>query len=174
MKNLQILSSKVLVIIFYLLITHVVHAGGKPPPLTAAICEAALGVTPTQMDFGSYTDGTGTIAMSITDGTLAHSAGLMPIPSSATVGIRAAFALVQNEPQCKNKDVIFTMPGQINMTNGGSTVTISVLSNDLPAATFKVGNGYTIMMAGTLNATAGDATGTYNGGFNVTFTYVPF
>ena len=172
MKNLQILSSRVLVLILYLLNTDVVRAGGPPPPLTPAVCEAGLGVTPTQMDFGAYVDGTGTIIMDIATGNMTHS-GVIPV--GGTVGTRAAFVLVQNEPRCKNRDVIFTMPGQIDMIDGvASTVTISALSNDLTAATFRVGNGITIMMAGTLNAAVEDATGTYNGGFAVTFTYVPF
>ena len=146
---------------------------GKPPPLTPAVCEAGLSVTTTQMDFGTYTDGTGTIIMDVT-GNLTHSIGLMPVPSSATVGTPAAFALVQNVPQCKNRAVIFTMPAQFDMSSGGSIVTIDDLSNDLPGATFTVGNGITIMMGGRLNATAGDALGTYNGVFNVTFEYLPF
>ena len=170
MNSLRTLSSRSLVTIFCLLITHAANAA----PPTPANCEAALVVTPTEMDFGSYVDGTGTIAMDIATGNLTHSAGLMPVPSSATVGIRAAFSLTTTLNPCKNKAVIFTMPGQFDMTNGGSTVTINNLVNDLPGATFVVGSGYTIMVAGTLNATAGDATGTYNGGFNVTFTYVPF
>lgn len=172
MKKLQILSSRVLVIIFNLLITHVVHAGGKPPPLTAAECEAALLVTPTEMNFGSYVGGTsGTIMMDVATGNMSYS-GVVPVGS--TVGVPAAFDLVQTIPQCKNKDVIFTMPGSIAIINGGTTVSITSLTNDLPGATFVVGNGITIMMAGTLNATAGDPTGTYNGNFDVTFTYVPF
>lgn len=172
MNCLRTLFSKSLVTIFCLLITHAANAA----KLTPADCEDALDVTPTEMDFGSYVDGTGTIIMDIATGNLTHSAGLMPVPTSATVGIRAAFSLVTTRAQCKNKEVIFTMPpgNSFDMTNGGSTVTIDNLVNDLPTATFTVGNGYTIMMAGTLNATAGDAKGTYNGGFNVTFTYVPF
>ncbi len=172
MSCLRTLSSRSLVTIFCLLITHAANAA-QPTPVD---CEAALDVTPTKMDFGSYVDGTGTIIMDIATGNMTHSAGLIPVPSSATVGTRASFSLTTTLPQCKQKEVIFTMPpgNSFDMTGPGSTVTIDNLVNDLPAATFKVGNGYTIMMAGILNATAGDATGTYNGGFNVTFTYVPF
>jgi len=77
------------------------------------------------------------------------------------VKIRMSFSLC-------NQDIVLIM------TNGGSMVTIDLLVNDLPGATFTVGNAYTIMMAGRLNAGVGDVTGTYNGGFDVTFTYVPF
>ena len=171
MSCLRILPSRSLVIVFYLLITHVVHAG-KPPPLTAAACEAALIVTPTEMNFGSYVGGTsGTIIMDVATGNMSYS-GVTPVGS--TVGVPAAFDLTTTIAQCKNKDVIFTMPASFDMINGGSMVTIDLLTNDLPGATFTVGNAYTIMMAGRLNAGVADITGTYNGSFDVTFTYVPF
>jgi len=168
MKNLKILSSKFLAMIFCLLITTHTHAAG----FSSADCEAALVVASTPMDFGSYMGGTmGTITMDIASGLMSYS-GVTGVGSN--VGMPATFDLTTTLPQCKNRDVVFNMPGSIIMSNGGTTISITP-SADMPSpTTFKVGSNTIIKMAGTLNATPVNPGGTYNGNFNVTFTYVPF
>lgn len=175
MNSSGMLYSKYLVPIYFLLITTTSHAAsggvpGAPAPITPAICEDALLITPTEMDFGSYVDGSGTIIMD-TAGNMMH-IGVIPVGS--TIGVPASFNVTTTTPQCKNRAVTFTMPGSITMTNGGVTVSITNLVNDIPGPTFTVGKGFIINMGGTLTATAGDTKGVYTGPVDVILTYEPF
>ena len=166
MKNIQ-MYSRFLVTIFCLLITCAAHAA----PTTSADCDAALTVSATQMNFGTYIEGSsGQIIVNLDD-TLTNLGPLTPGPQT---GAAAAFLLGTTLPQCKQKDVTFTMPSIFSMTNGVTTTNVYDTTNDLPGPTFVVGQGFTIKMGGTITVTPGDTPGPYFGSINELFSYVLF
>lgn len=170
MRNLKTIPSRLLVTTLCLLITCAAHAA-KPPPLSSADCDAALTVSATQMDFGTYIEGSsGQIIVNL-DGTLTILGPLTPGPQT---GAAAAFLLGTTLAQCQQKDVTFTMPPIFSMTNSVTTTNVYDTINDLPGPTFVVGRGITIKMGGTITVTPGDTPGTYFGNINELFSYVLF
>lgn len=169
MKNLHMLFSRLLPTIFCFLITGAAYAA---PPPSAAECEAMLQVTVTDMDFGTYIGGTsGTIVMDTT-GAMTF-IGIVPV--GGTVGVAATYDLVAPGKNCDKRNITFTMPTSITISNisgaPATTVTISNLVTDLPSNPFQVRNVSTIRIGGTLNAGAGDARAPYTGPFDVSFTF---
>ena len=174
MKSLKIMPSRSLVATLCLLVTCTAYAGGGPPgqPPTAAECEAALQVTVTDMDFGSYIGGTtGSILMATT--------GAM-VPSGVTLvggsmGTSARYDLVAVGKNCDKRDVTFAMPASITISNvsGPPDITITNLVNDLATNPFQIRNlpATGIRIGGTLNTTSGNAPAPYTGPFDVSFTF---
>jgi hypothetical protein len=171
MKNLNIVTSKLFVTIFCLLIINLKHAGAAPP--TPAQCNAALTIaTTSSMDFGSYIGGTtGTIAMPpLIGGAMVYSTVIGAPESSA---MPTTFELTTSKPQCGNGNLV--VPASFTVANGGPSITITinpVTEIDPPATNFKVGKKpYILTIGGTLQAVAGSAPGTYTGPLDITFTY---
>lgn len=158
--------------IFYLLVTRVSIAAPSPPP-TAAECEAALQVTVTDMDFGSFIGGVaGSIVMDAT-GAMVHNT---LVPVGGAVGIPATYNLVAPGKNCNKRDVTFAMPASITINNvSGSPATTLIITNlttDLPTNPFQVRKVATIKIGGTLTVTsAGSAQAPYTGPFDVSFTF---
>lgn len=157
------LSAKYLVLFFSMLFVNASIA--KPPD-----CEVELSVAVTDMDFGSFVGGTtGTIVMD-TAGAMVHTG---VAPASGTAGIPATFDLTTSN-RCKNKDVTFSMPSSITISNiSGSPSTTLIVNNlvsDLPTNPFRVINVPKIRIGGTLNiSTTGSAQAPYTGPFDVIF-----
>lgn len=172
MKSLKKLISRLLVMIFCLLVTRVSIAGGPPP--TAQQCEDALEVTVIDMDFGSFIGGTtGTIIMDAT-GAMVPTGGIVLV--GGAVGIPATYNLVAPGKNCNKRDVTFVMPSSITINNvSGSPATTLIISNlvtDLPTNPFQVRNVPTIKIGGTLTVTStGSAQAPYTGLFDVSFTF---
>ena len=148
------------------------HLAYSAPPPSAAECEAMLQVTVTDMDYGTYLGGSsGTIVMDTT-GAMTY-AGVVPV--GGTVGVPATFDLVAPGKNCDKRNITFTMPASITMSNisgaPATTITITNLVTDLPVNPFQVRNVSTIRISGTLTATAGDAQAPYTGPFDVNFDF---
>ena len=171
MKNLNIVTSKLLVTIFCLLIINLKPASAAQP--TTAECQAALSIvtTSTSMDFGSYVGGTtGTITMPPVIGNPMVYSNVIGVPASAA--IPSTFELTTTLPQCGNGNLM--VPNSITVTNGGSPITITITNADIdpPATNFKVSKKpYILTIGGTLQAVASSATGIYTGPLDITFTY---
>ena len=173
MNNLRILFSRLLVMVFCLLILRVVHAAqptGVGPPPTDAECDAMLEVTPsTDMDFGSFVGGaSGTIVMDAT-GAMIHT-GVVPVGGAA--GTPATFNLVAPGKNCDKVNYFLNMPNSITISDGNSgTLTITNLVSDLSTNPFRVKEVQQIKIGGTLTVTTGAAQASYTGPFDVTFTF---
>ncbi len=168
MNNSHLMYSRVLVVIFFLLTTGSAHAA-KPPKPTAAECDAGLSWTETSMDFGTYVGSTaGTIVM--------DAAGAMTPTGVVLVGAGGGAPLTFNFTNsvagCDKKNITITLPADITMTNGGSSVVInSLITSVFPGTKFKLKSITKITIGGTLNASATDAFGTYNGSNFFDFSY---
>ncbi len=171
MKNLNIVTSKLFVTIFCLLIINLKHAGAGLP--TPEECNAAVNIaTKTSMDFGSYIGAaTGTIAMPpVIGGAMVYST-VIGAPESAAMP--TTFELTTSLPQCGNGNLV--LPASITIANGGPSITITINPNteiDPPTTNFKLSKkAYILTIGGTLQAVAGSASGTYTGPLDITFIY---
>lgn len=169
MNNSHLMYSRVLVVIVFLLIMDFAQAGGGPPKPTPAECDAGLSWTETSMDFGTYVGSTaGTIVMDV--------AGAMTPAGVVLVGAGGGAPLTFNFTNsvagCGKKNITITLPADITIFNGGSSVVINGLNTSIaPQTKFKLDNVTQITIGGTLNAGATDAFGTYNGDNLFDFSY---
>jgi len=168
MNNSHLMYSRVLVVIVFLLTTGSTHAAPPPKP-TAAECDAGLSWTETSMDFGTYVGSTaGTIVMDV--------AGAMTPAGVVLVGAGGGAPLTFNFTNsvagCGKKNITITLPADITIFNGGSSVVINGLNTSIaPQTKFKLNTVTQITIGGTLNAGAADAFGTYNGDNLFDFSY---
>ena len=160
---------RLIIMIFFLLVINVKHAGAKPP--TPTDCNNAVIYNFTSsMDFGTYASGSvGTISMPpVAGGTMIYDPAVTGVPES--VAIPTIVELTTTLPQCQNGNLVLSTTAFGN----GSTIIINPLTDiDPPVTNFKLQKNqpYILTIGGTLTVGPDPTPGTYTSGIIVEVIY---
>jgi len=116
------------------------------------------------LNFGKVAnDATGTVVVG-TDGTLGAT-------SLDQIGSTAPAAASFDVTAANSFNYTIALPSSVDLTNGTEDITVDTFSHDAGASTQGIGTIQTIGVGATLNVAAEQATGNYDGTFDVTVSY---